>query len=163
MLPPLQQLRPRWCWWGVVRSSSSGGSGLPDVHSCPALASPLPPKQWRPPKCSHTHPPIYSRGLCQQICLSKCHRYALLKNQERIVSHRNDNDMLRENRVGQTRKRRTKGRHLIRYVLELAMRLYLPMCIDAHRMRISRQVDRPCSCGHFEMRLTYVGLFVPKL
>ena len=25
------------------------------------------------------------------------------------------------------------------------------------------QVDSPCSCGHFEMRLTYVGLLVPKL
>ena len=24
-------------------------------------------------------------------------------------------------------------------------------------------VDSPCSCGHFEMRLTYVGLLVPKL
>ena len=25
------------------------------------------------------------------------------------------------------------------------------------------QVDSPCSCGHFEMRLTYVGRLVPKL
>ena len=24
-------------------------------------------------------------------------------------------------------------------------------------------VDSPCSCDHFEMRLTYVGLLVPKL
>ena len=25
------------------------------------------------------------------------------------------------------------------------------------------QVDSPCSCDHFEMRLTYVGPLVPKL
>ena len=27
----------------------------------------------------------------------------------------------------------------------------------------NRIVDTPCSCGHFEMRLTQVGLLVPKL
>ena len=26
-----------------------------------------------------------------------------------------------------------------------------------------QHTDSPCSCGHFEMRLTYVGLLVPKL
>ena len=44
-----------------------------------------------------------------------------------------------------------------------------PIFADAHWMRIEfiiwirRQVDSPCSCGHFEMRLTYVGLSVTKL
>ena len=42
------------------------------------------------------------------------------------------------------------------YSLGLAMRQFLPL-------RISRQADSPCSCGHFEMRLTSVGLFVQEL
>ena len=41
-------------------------------------------------------------------------------------------------------------------LLGLAFCLYLPMSI-------SRQVDSPCYCGHFEMRMTYVGLSVPEL
>ena len=40
--------------------------------------------------------------------------------------------------------------------LGLAIRRFLPL-------RISRQVDNPYSCGHFEVRLTYVGLSVPKV
>ena len=40
--------------------------------------------------------------------------------------------------------------------LGLAMRRFL-------LMRIANKKDSPCSCGHFEMCLTSVGLVVPKL
>ena len=64
-------------------------------------------------------------------------------------------------------------RYIIRLLLGLAMRQFLLMRIDAHQMRIrcaSMRIFRitnkkisPCSCGHFEMRLTSVGFTVPKL
>ena len=34
---------------------------------------------------------------------------------------------------------------------------------DAHRCVCAWKINSPCSCGHFEMRLTSVGLTVPKL
>ena len=43
----------------------------------------------------------------------------------------------------------------------------LELILGRHRCAASAppvsQVDSPCSCGHFGMRLTYVGLLVSKL
>ena len=57
----------------------------------------------------------------------------------------------------------------ILYVLELLSRILKSLIKVGYPSRFKSflsdflHVDSPCSCDHFEMRLTYVGLLVPKL
>ena len=55
------------------------------------------------------------------------------------------------------------------YVVELLSRILKSLIKVGYPSRFKSflsdflHVDSPCSCDHFEMRLTYVGLLVPKL